>query len=240
MLDLGSLGPITLDGNFLYRLLSIIAIDLVLAGDNAVVIAMAVRSLPRKHRIMGILFGATTAVLLRVILTFFAAQLLTMSLVKILGGVLVTWIAVRLFVEGAPEDKFHKQAETFGQATKMIVIADLVMSTDNVMAVAGASHGDVFLLLFGLGLSIPFVVGTSTFLSMIMDRFPFIVYAGAAILGKVVGEMIVTDPFVEAMFNPPPILGYAVEAFFAVGVIAVGKLWMRRFSKQESEATVEP
>lgn len=227
MMDLGLLGRITLDWNFLSGFLSIILIDLILAGDNAVVIAMAVRSLPGKQRIKGIIFGAGAAVLLRVTLTFFAAQLLAISFIKILGGVAVTWIAVKLFAEGCPEDKCRKEATTFGQAVKIIVIADLVMSTDNVMAVAAASQGDLFLLLFGLGLSIPFVVGTSTFLSMIMDKYPVIVYIGAAILGKVGGELIITDPFVVSVFTPTEFLRYSVEGLFAAGVIVAGKLWMK-------------
>lgn len=220
--------------DFVLAFLSIVLIDLILAGDNAVVIAMAVRSLERKQRIKGIIFGAGAAVVLRVGLTFVASQLLTIAFIKFAGGALITWIAVKLFVEGAPEDKFQKQAKTLGQAIVTIMIADLVMSTDNILAVAGASKGNLFLLLFGLGLSIPFVVFTSNLLSMLMDKYPFIIYLGAAVLGRVAGEMMITDPFVHSRLQPPHWVEYLVEGVFAVGVIVVGKLWLKwKAMKQE-------
>ena len=175
MWDFGSFGSISFDLKFLSAVLSIVLIDLILAGDNAVVIALAVRSLPRKQRIWGIIFGSGAAVLLRVVLTFFAAQLLRIAFLKLAGGILITWVAVKLFMQGTEEKKIGEAANLW-QAVRLIVFADLVMSTDNVLAVAGASHGNVFLLLFGLALSIPFVVGTSTLLSMLMDKYPVIVY----------------------------------------------------------------
>ncbi|MGE5894067.1 MAG: YjbE family putative metal transport protein, partial [bacterium] len=150
-MDLGLLGSLEFNLQFFSSLCSIVIIDLILAGDNAVVIAMAVRSLPREQRKKGIIFGAGAAVLLRVIATFFVAQLLTISYVKIVGGVLITWIAVKLFVEGAPEEVGERQAKTVWQAVKIIVIADITMAIDNMLAVGGASHGNLFLLLFGLG-----------------------------------------------------------------------------------------
>ncbi len=134
-MDLGILGKITFDLNFLSALLSIVIIDLILAGDNAVVIAMAVRSLPTEQRKKGILFGAGAAVLLRVMATFFVAQLLQINYLKIVGGLLILWIAVKLFVEGTPEDSIQREATTIGQAVKLIVIADITMSIDNMLAV---------------------------------------------------------------------------------------------------------
>ncbi len=226
-MDLGFLGKITFDLNFLSALFSIVIIDLILAGDNAVVIAMAVRSLPKKQRKKGIIFGAGAAVLLRVILTFFVAQLLQISFIKLIGGVLITWIAIKLFMEGVPEEGIEKEAATLFQAVKIIVIADITMATDNMLAVGGASHGNLFLLLFGLSLSIPFVVFTSNLLSMLMDKYPVIIYIGAAILGKVGGEMIITDPFTMNILKPNKLVIYSVEIIFAIGVIVVGKLWMR-------------
>jgi len=226
-LDLGILGKITFDLNFLYALFSIVIIDLILAGDNAVVIAMAVRSLPAKQRKKGIIFGAGAAVLLRVMATFFVAQLLQINYLKIGGGLLILWIAVKLFVEGAQENSIKREAATIAQAVKLIVIADITMSIDNMLAVGGASHGNFFLLLFGLGLSIPFVVFTSNLLSMLMDKYPIIIYIGAAILGKVGGEMIITDAFTANILNPGKLFIYSTEAVFAVGVIVVGKLWMK-------------
>ena len=170
-MDLGIFGQIHFTWDFFVGFLSIILIDLILAGDNAVIIAMAVRSLPRKQRMRGIAFGAGAAVILRVILTFFAAQLLQIQFIKFIGGAVIVWIAVKLFVEGAPDEEAKKEAKTLLQAIWVIIIADLTMSTDNVLAVAGASKGNLFLLLFGLGLSIPFVVFTSNLLSLLMDKY---------------------------------------------------------------------
>lgn len=232
-MDLGIFGSIHFNLRFLADLLSIVLIDLILAGDNAVVIAMAVRSLPKERRRKGIFFGAGAAVLLRVVVTFFVAQLLQISYVKLIGGAVILWIAVKLFVEGAPGEEAKREATSLIQAIKIIVIADITMSTDNMLAVGGASHGNLFLLLFGLTLSIPFVVFTSTLLSMLMDKYPIIVYIGAAVLGRVGGEMMITDPFVVNLINPSKVLQYGTEAFFAIGVLALGKLLMYRARRAE-------
>ena len=244
-MDLGIFGSISFDLKFLTALLSIVLIDLILAGDNAVVIAMAVRSLPHDQRRRGIIFGAGAAVLLRVMITFFVAQLLNISYVKLIGGLLILWIAVKLFVEGAPDEEQDRKATTIWQAIKIIVIADITMSLDNMLAVGGASHGNLFLLLFGLGLSIPFIVLTSNLLSMLMDKYPVIIYIGAAILGKVGGEMMITDPFTVKLLPanlvrpdaaaPVKLLLYSVEVFFAAGVIIAGKVWMRLTVKEEGK-----
>jgi YjbE family integral membrane protein len=226
-LDLGVLGQVTFNWDFVVGFLSIVLIDLILAGDNAVVIAMAVRSLPHKQRMTGIAFGAGAAVILRVVLTFFAAQLLMIQFVKFIGGAVILWVAVKLFVEGAPEEEVKKEAKTLRQAIWLIIIADITMSTDNVLAVAGASKGNLFLLIFGLGLSIPFVVFTSNLLSLLMDRYPFLVYVGAAVLGRVGGEMMITDPFITDWIQPSKIFQYGVEAFFTVAVLVAGKVWIK-------------
>jgi YjbE family integral membrane protein len=178
-------------------------------------------------------------------LTFFVARLLNISYVKFIGGLLILWIAVKLFIEGAPEDGKERPATTIWQAIKIIVIADITMSLDNMLAVGGASHGNLFLLLFGLGLSIPFIVFTSNLLSMLMDRYPIIIYIGAAVLGKVSGEMMITDPFTlkllpdvlltSGRLHPLPILQYAVEALFATGVIIAGKVWMKLTIRREEK-----
>ncbi len=236
-IDFGFLGRIEFTWDFCVGFLSIVLIDLVLAGDNAVVIALAVKNLPPKKKKKGIIFGAGAAVALRVAITFCVAQLLMVSFIKLAGGALVLWIAVKLLVEGAPEEKFQKEATTFGQAIRIIVIADIIMSTDNVLAVAGACKGNIFLLIFGLALSIPFVVFTSTLLSMLMDKYPIIVYIGAAVLGRVGGEMIMTDPFTVKLIEPGKVLQYSVEVIGAVGVIVVGKLYMRwKISRQENSS----
>jgi len=238
-LDLGFLGSINFDWKFISGFLSIVLIDLLLAGDNAVVIALAVRSLPKEQRRKGIIFGSGAAVALRVVLTFFVAQLLQINFLKLAGGALILWIAVKLFVEGAPEEEGVKESKTLGQAVRMIVVADLTMATDNMLAVGGASHGNFFLLLFGLALSIPLIVLTSNLLSMLMDKYPIIIYIGAAILGRVGAEMIMTDPFIVNRFSPSHTFQYAVEAVFAIGVIIVGKLWMKWLIRSERDAPIE-
>jgi len=161
------------------------------------------------------------------VLTFFVAQMLQINYLKLAGGTVILWIAVKLFVEGSPEETSDKQATNLAQAIKIIVIADITMALDNMLAVAGASHGNLFLLLFGLGLSIPFVIFTSNLLSMLMDKYPIIITIGAAILGKVGGEMIITDPVVVRLLAPSKMFQYTVEAVFAIGVIVVGKLCIR-------------
>lgn len=231
-MDLGSLSTIgshiTWDMKFLTGILSIVLIDLVLAGDNAVIIAMAVRKLPKNQRMKGIIFGAGAAVLLRVVLTFFVSQLLMIKFLKLVGGAVILWIAVKLFAETGGEESAEGEAKTILEAVKLIIIADITMSTDNVLAVAGASHGNLFLLLFGLALSIPFVVFTSNLLSMLMDKYPVIILLGALVLGRVGGEMMITDPWVEHMLHPTKSVEYAVQIICAVGVIAVAKVMRKR------------
>ncbi len=213
---------------FLLDILAIVLIDLLLAGDNAVVIALAVKSLPTRERKIGITLGAGFAVALRIVLTFFAAQLLQVQFVKLIGGLLILWIAVKLLMQDAENEEGGREAANLWQAMLYIVVADITMSTDNILAIAGTSKGNVGLLVFGLGLSIPFVVFTSNLLSKIMDRFPIIVWIGAAILGRVGGEMIMTDPWVHDTFHPAKWLEYGVQVALTVGVVAAGKLLIRR------------
>jgi YjbE family integral membrane protein len=233
-MDLASLGVVHLDMQFFSAILSIVIIDLILAGDNAVVIAMAVRSLPKEQRRKGILYGSAAAVVLRVILTFFVAKILAMSYVKLVGGVVILWIAVKLFVEDEEAVAVHKEASSLWHAIRIIIIADITMALDNMLAVGAASHGNLFLLIFGLGLSIPFIVFTSSLLSMLMDKFPVIIYIGAALLGKIGGEMIMTDPVVGRFLAPTKAMVYSVEILFAVGVILVGKFWLKRDLAKEA------
>lgn len=228
IMDLGVLGQIHFTWDFLVSLLSIVLIDLVLAGDNAVVIAMAVRGLPPSQRKKGIILGAGAAVLLRVACTFVTAQLLRIQYVKLLGGAVIIWIAIKLLMEGAHEEKLEKEPKTIWQAVWVIVVADITMAIDNMLAVGGASKGNLFLLLFGLGLSIPLVIFTSNLLSIMMDRYPIIVYIGAAVLGRVGGEMMVTDPFIVDILNPSLYVKYGTEAFFTIGVIVFAKWLMSR------------
>jgi len=238
-MDFGSFGSFNFTWQFISSFLMIILIDLVLAGDNAVVIAMAVRNLSPRQRMKGIMFGAGGAIILRVGLTIVVAQLLGIKGLKFCGGVLIMWIALKLFIEGAPEEGTKKEPKTIWQAMVTIIIADIVMSLDNMLAVAGASHGNNFLIIFGLVLSIPFIVFTSNLLSMLMDKYPVIVYLGAMVLGKVAGEMIITDPYVQSFLHTGKITQYTVEATGAIAVVVIGKLWMkmkiRKAMKEEKE-----
>ena len=216
-------------------ILSIVLIDIVLAGDNAVVIALAVRQLEPRQRLIGIAAGSAVAVGLRVVLTFFAAQLLAMDYIKVIGGVLVFWIAVKLLGDnsGADEAEDGKSARGLWSAVWLILVADITMSVDNVLAVAAASKGSFALLLFGLGLSIPLVVFTSNVLSKLMDRYPIIVWVGAAILGKVAGEMIVTDHFFfPAPTQPSSWLVHSMGVLGAGLVVLIGLLLRRRSRKK--------
>ncbi len=235
MIELGSFGHIEFTWQFLSALLSIVLIDLVLAGDNAVVIAMAVKNLPGRVRTWGIALGAGGAVLIRVACTFVVAQLLVMPYLKLIGGAVIIWIAVKLLVQG-DEGGEHREAGSLWQALWIIIVADMSMGIDNMLAVGAASHGNLFLLLFGLGLSIPFVVFMSSILAKLMDRYPIILYIGSAILGKVGGEMMITDPFIHGLLNPSKIIEYAVMIFFTVAVVALGRYLV--LSKRRKEEAV--
>jgi YjbE family integral membrane protein len=230
--DWGSVFGASFDAQFFLSVLSIIMIDLVLAGDNAVVIAMAVRHLPANQRRKGILFGAGAAVGLRVVATFFVAQLLQIGLVKFVGGAAILWIAVHLFVDGSEGDELQTTPRSLWQAVRLIVVADISLSIDNMLAVGGASHGNLVLLLFGLVVSVPVVVLASNVLSRLMIRFPIIVVAGAALLGKVAAEMMVGDPWVERIIR----LGWweqiGLEAAGAAGVVVAGRLIAARAERR--------
>jgi YjbE family integral membrane protein len=237
MIDLGWLGQIAFTWEFFAAVMSIVLIDLVLAGDNAVVIAMAVKNLQGRKRRMGIILGAGGAVVIRVICTFLVAQLLNMSFVKLIGGAVIIWIAVKLLTEGTKEECHDKECSSVWQALWIIIVADLSMGIDNMLAVGAASHGNLFLLLFGLLLSIPMVVFMSAWLSALMDRYPIILWVGAAVLGKVGGEMMITDPWVNGLLNPPKWSEYAAMAFFVVFVCIVSK-WL--ISRRRNKAAHEP
>ena len=180
---------------FWLGLLKIIGVNIVLSGDNAVVIALAARSLPPKQRKLAILWGAGAAVILRIILTIFAVALLALPWLKIVGGLLLFWIGIKLLVPEDGGDDINA-SEHMLTAIKTILIADLVMSLDNVIAVAAAAGGSMTLLILGLAISIPLVVFGATLLVTLMERYPVIITVGAALIGMVAGEMLVTDPVV--------------------------------------------
>ncbi|QDF96344.1 hypothetical protein CJ010_07235 [Azoarcus sp. DD4] len=218
-----------MDGAFWVSVLQIIAIDILLGGDNAVVIALACRRLPEHQRNKGIAWGVVGAIGLRVVLIFFALQLLELPFLKLVGALLLLWIGVKLM---QPEDEdghgnIEGSTHLFG-AIKTIVVADAVMSLDNVIAVAGAAKGDLGLVVFGIVISIPIIVWGSKFVLKLMDRFPIVITLGAALLGWIAGGMLVGDvmlkPWLEGM---PGWLHYVTSAIGALFVVALGA-WLAR------------
>lgn len=184
---------------FSVGLLKIIGVNLVLSGDNAVVIALAARNLPAKQQKQAVFIGAGAAVVLRIILTLVAAALLTLPWIKIAGSVLLVWVGIQLLVpehESEGDESAEGSSSMIG-AIRTILIADLVMSLDNVIAVAAAAGDSLALLLIGLGISIPIVIFASTFLIKLMERWPVIITIGAALIGYVAGEMLISDPAIR-------------------------------------------
>ena len=222
-MELGPLGTLSFTWSFAHELLTVIIINLVLSGDNAVAISMAVRSLPAAQRKKGLIFGVGTAVVLLVALTFFVSRLLEIQVIRLVGGILITWIAAKLLMYSSQGGRKGKETATVYQAVKLILIANITMSTDNVLAVGAAVHGNFFLLFFGLAFSIPLLIFASNLLVVLMDKYPVIVYVGAAILGRVGGEMIVSDPLIVSYINPGIMLQYGIQAIFAVGVLGWGQ-----------------
>ena len=222
--------------HFLLNALEIVMIDLLLAGDNALVIALAVRPLPKPDRRLGLACGAGGAVLLRVALTTVAARLLTVPFLQIAGGLFILWIALKVLLDASAAPDEAPAASRFWQAIWYIVLADVTMSTDNILAIAGASKGNFWLILFGLVVSIPFVVLSSNLLANLMDRFPALIYLGAAILGKVGGEMILTDALVVRVWNPSDTLRYVVEVALALAIMGGGRLLAARSKPPQSPA----
>jgi YjbE family integral membrane protein len=214
--------------HFVLNAFSIVVIDLLLAGDNALVIAMAVRSLTPSERRIGTISGAAAAVLLRVGLTAVAAQLLQVPYLQLIGGVLVVWIAVKVLRDACEPPAAAPAPRKLLAAIWYIVLADITMSADNILAIAGASKGSVLLIVFGLAVSIPFVVLSSNLLAHLMDRYPWLVYLGAGILGKVGGDMVLTDPAMVRVWSPGDWPRRAVEAALALTLIATGYVIARR------------
>ncbi len=222
-----------MDLAFFSALLSIIIINIVLSGDNAVVIAMATLRLETRQRKKAIFWGTFGAVGLRVALTAVAAMLLTVPYIQAVGGLLLTWIAVKLLAEDeSGEDK--EAPGSMAQAIKTIIIADLFMSLDNVLAVAGASGGNLPLLIVGLMLSIPLVVWGSTFLSQLMRKWPWLVGLGAGLLGWTAGEMLLKEPYLKFLAENQ-FLEYLIPGLLAVGVIGIGYWKGKKKEKEKQE-----
>lgn len=219
------------------RVLAITILDLTLGGDNAVVIGMAVRSLPEKQRKLGIFWGAFGAVGLRVACTFVVAQLLLIPLLQFGGGVMLIWIAWKLIMNppGEGEGESVKAATGLLDAIKVIIMADIIMSLDNMLAVGAASHGSFGLLLFGLGLSIPIILFCSALVAMMMNKWPWLVYVGGGILGYVAGEMIVADKLIAPYLEfGGKLVHYGIPVILTVGIVALGKYFAGKAKCEEA------
>jgi YjbE family integral membrane protein len=188
------------------------------------VIALAVRALPERQRRVAMLSGAWLAVLIRIGVTFLAAKLLEVEYVQFAGGAFVVWIAVKVLRDAKSQESAAVPPGELWRAIGSIVVADLTMSTDNILAVAGASKGNIWLIVFGLALSIPLVISSSAFLASIMDRYPVTMYVGVAILGRVAGEMILGDPLVRGLLHPSEALRYGVELALMVAIVVTARL----------------
>jgi YjbE family integral membrane protein len=232
---------------FWVGLIKIIGVNIILSGDNAVVIALAARSLPPKQQTQAIIWGSAAAIVMRILLTLFAVALLTLPWLKIIGSLLLFWIGVKLLVP-EDDDAEIEASDQLLSAIKTILVADLVMSLDNVIAVAAAAGGSVLLLILGLAISIPLVIFGATLLLKLMERFPVIITIGGALIGWVAGEMLVTDPALEGWLTgigvefvkaKPMIAGLSLELLAGgVGVaivVALGK-WLAKRQEAASAA----
>jgi YjbE family integral membrane protein len=236
---------------FWLGLLKIIGVNVVLSGDNAVVIALAARSLPARQQKQAVLWGSGAAIAMRIVLTVFAVALLTLPWLKVAGSLLLFWIGVKLLLPEDGEEGIEASDQLLA-AVRTILVADLVMSLDNVIAVAAAAGGNYVLLVLGLAISIPLVIFGATLLLKLMERFPIIITVGAALIGWVAGEMLVSDlalePFLAghgvAYRHAKPYVG-AVSLELLAGVIGVaivvvvGRVLAARKAQAASEASTD-
>ncbi|PYM29390.1 MAG: hypothetical protein DMD80_08560 [Candidatus Rokuibacteriota bacterium] len=221
---------------FWARLASIILIDLTLAGDNALVIALAVRTLPKRQQFFGRLWGTAGAVVLRLAFIVVATWLLAIPLLQAVGGVLLVWIALRLVRQNAEIAGHVRQGTTLREAIWIIMIADAAMSLDNVLAVAAAAHGDLLLVVVGIGLSLPLVVWGSALLAWLMNRLTWIVWLGGGVLGYFAGDMILRDQAVERWLGPLPGWLEAGPVLLALLIAALGWRFAQNGRKHVAES----
>jgi len=219
---------VLLDPEFWARLASIVVIDLSLAGDNALVIALAVRSLPAREQWLGRVWGTAAAVGLRLLFIAVVSALLSIPLLRAVGGLLLLWIAIRLVRPGGEAEGHVRHGTSLREAIWIIVVADVTMSLDNVLAVAAAAHGNMLLVSFGIALSLPIVVWGSGFLARLMTRQPWIIWIGGGILGYVAGEMITDDPVVRGWLGAhADTVDDFVSLLLAAGLALLG-WWLAR------------
>lgn len=222
------MGEILVDGSFIIKLIEIILINIVLSGDNAVVIALACRRLPQNQQRRAVFWGSFGAIALRIILTFAAVWLLQIPFLKIIGSLLLLWIAITLLIDENDSDKL-KSGDSMIDAIKTIIIADLIMSLDNVVAVAGSANGNILLIILGLSISIPLIIWGSQMLMLLMRRYPIIVTIGAALLGYTAGEMLMSDKSIDQWMVELGSIGeYGIPILFAIIVVLLGKFLNHR------------
>lgn len=210
------------------RLLEIGVLNMLLSGDNAVVIALAVRALPRRQRLLGQIGGTLGAVVLRLLFVGVISLLLRVPFLRLVGGLLLIWIAYRLVRPVEEAEGGSRHAASFWESVWIIVVADITMSLDNVLAVAAAAHGDMVLVTLGIAMSVPIVVWGSGVLAGLMNRYPWIIWAGGGLLGYVAGDMLLEDPLVVDWLGAVgPALEYPVPGALAVVLIGLG-WWMAR------------
>ena len=228
-----------LDDALVIAILQIIAIDIILGGDNAIIIALACRNLPSRQKRLGILWGTAGAIILRVILVFFASTLLTIPSLKLSGGVLLLWIGVKLLAEEDNLDEGSiKQSGSLMEAIRTIIIADFVMSLDNSVAIAAAAKGNMVLVVFGLLLSVPIIIGGSAIILRMMQRFPVIITLGAALLGWLAGDLIAHDPLLkDYMAGLPDYAARAAAGISARAVVIIGRVLASRREAGENQAS---
>ena len=219
---------------FWIGLIKIVWINIILSGDNAVVIALAARSLPAEQQKKAVLFGSGAAVVLRIMLTVVAAKLLAMSYLQIIGGILLFWIGVQLLTDEDGDEGHSGTQGNLMSAVRTILIADLVMSLDNVIAVAAAAKGSMLLLILGLAISIPLVIFGSTLMIRLMERFPVIVVFGAGLIGWVGGETIAGDTALAGFMANNGWMHLVAAPLGAVLVIGLGKLLQKRAQQAQA------
>jgi YjbE family integral membrane protein len=225
------------DHAFWVALLEIIWINILLSGDNAVVIALACRSLPERQRRLGIILGTVPAVLLRIIFAIFIAYLLEVPFLKLIGGLLLFWIAVKMILPEESDGHGSDEASTANlwAAVRTIVIADAVMSLDNVIAIAAAAKGSLLLLVIGLAISMPLVIFGSALILKILNRLPILIWAGGAMLGYIAGEVMVTDPAVEPRIHAVEWLHLGAPFAGAVLAVAMALTIMRMKARRDTD-----
>ncbi|WP_420266232.1 YjbE family putative metal transport protein [Candidatus Magnetominusculus dajiuhuensis] len=217
-----------MDLTLFYDFLNIILVNLALSSDNAVVLAMAVKSLPKKSRKKGLVIGAACSFIINIVLIFYVSELLQLKYVRFVGGAIITMIALKRCVEISASEAEGDQSTNILHAIKIIVIANLTMSFDNVMGVAAVSKGNLNLLILGLAISIPIVFLASNILAALLDRYPFIIYISAAVLGRIGAELALTDPFIANLFHPEARVTNFIEILYAAAVVTIGILMRKR------------